>query len=225
MSDWLPQVVLRFFSYYNVVFLLLAAWNTLLLTAAGCIIGFALGFALAVLRQTTRAVWQPLRSVAWLYVQLFRRVPFLVTLFLVFYALQMLGFDLPVFTVAMVTICLVATAYLSEVIRTGFASVPAAEWHAAAAMNFSLAQTLRYVVIPQSWRVTIPPTVVFFLSFIKDSALASQIGVVELTYAARIMNNKGFPPVLSFGSILVLYFAMSYPIARAGKYMERRLAS
>jgi polar amino acid transport system permease protein len=215
----------RFFSYYNVVFLLLAAVDTLILAAAGCMVGFLLGFAIAVVRQTSGATWLALRIAAGCYVQLFRRVPFLVTLFLVFYALQASQYDLPVLFIAIITICLIGGAYLSEVVRAGFASVPMVEWQAAAVMNLSLLQTLRYVVIPQSWRVIIPPTVTFFLSFVKDSALASQIGVVELTYAGRVLNNKGFSPVLSFGSILIMYFAMSYPIACAGRYMEKSLGS
>jgi polar amino acid transport system permease protein len=214
-----------FFSYYNLIFLFGAAVDTLLLAAYGCVIGFAIGFVLAVLRQTRGWALLPARVIAGFYVQAFQRVPFLITQFLVFYVLQMSHVDLPVFWIAATTIVLIAGAYLSDVVRTGFASVPAPEWQAAAAMNFSLGKTLRYVVIPQSWRIIIPPTFTFFLSFVKDSALASQIGVVELTYSGQVLNNKGYSPGLSFGSILVIYFLLSYPIARLGRGMEKRLAS
>jgi len=54
-------------------------------------------------------------------------------------------------------------------------------------------------------------------------SLASQLGVVELTYSAKVMNNKGFSPELGFGAALVLYFIISYPLARLGQYMEKRL--
>jgi polar amino acid transport system permease protein len=98
------------------------------------------------------------------------------------------------------------------------------QWDSAAVANFTLLQTLRLVVIPQAWKVVLPPAFGFFLLFIKDSALASQIGLVELTYAGRALNNRGFAPILSFGSILLLYFALSYPLTLLGRRLEARLA-
>jgi polar amino acid transport system permease protein len=91
-------------------------------------------------------------------------------------------------------------------------------------MNFGLLDTVRYVVLPQAWRVILPPAFGFFVLFIKDTALASQIGVVELTFAAKVLNNKGFSAALVFGTILVVYFAISYPLARLGAHLEVRLA-
>jgi polar amino acid transport system permease protein len=207
----------------NALFLAEAALNTLVLSAFGCIAGFLLGFALAVLRQTIGAPLLPARLLSFAYVEMFRRIPFLVTLFLVFYALQALGADVSVFWVAAVTTTVIGTAYLAEVIRSGFAAIPREEWEAAAGMNFTFLQTLRYVVVPQAWRVILPPAFAFFLSFIKDTALASQIGVLELTYAAKVFNNRGFSPSIAFGSVLLAYFVISYPLALLGKRMERRV--
>jgi polar amino acid transport system permease protein len=213
----------RFFGYYNLEFILQAALTTLLLSISGCVFGFIFGFCIAVLRETKGAWWLPFRMTAMVFVEIFRRIPFLVTLFLVFYACQALNLDISVFTVAVISTCIIGAAFLSEVIRTGFDSIPSQEREAAEAMNFTLGQTLFLVVIPQAWRVILPPTFAFFLSFIKDSALASQLGVVELTYSAKVMNNKGFSPVLGFGAALILYFAISYPLARFGLYLEQRL--
>ena len=64
----------------------------------------------------------------------------------------------------------------------------------------------------------------FFVLFIKDTALASQIGVVELSFAGKVLANKGFPAALTFGTILVLYFLLSWPLARFGQWMEVKLA-
>ena len=91
-------------------------------------------------------------------------------------------------------------------------------------MNFSLLQSIRYVVLPQAWKMILPPSFGFFVMFIKDTALASQIGVIELTYAGKVLNNKGFSAILVFGTILILYFAVSYPLSRFGHYLEKRLA-
>ncbi|MEM1344270.1 MAG: amino acid ABC transporter permease [Pseudomonadota bacterium] len=215
----------RFFTYFNMVFLLEAALTTLVLSAVGCIGGFGLGFLMAVVRRTEGLALLPLRALAIALTEVFRRVPFLVTLFLFFYAFQLLGLGLDTFYAALGAVVIIAAAFIAEIVRAGFDSVHRAQWDAAAAMNFTLAQTLRHVVLPQAWRVILPPAFSFFILFIKDTALASQIGVIELTYAGKVMNNKGFSAALSFGSILVLYFALSYPLSRLGQSLEARLGA
>jgi polar amino acid transport system permease protein len=91
-------------------------------------------------------------------------------------------------------------------------------------MNFTMLQTVRYVILPQAWRVILPPAFGYFVLFIKDTALASQIGVLELTYAGKVLNNKGFSAALVFGTLLLLYFVISYPLTRLGGFLEARLA-
>jgi polar amino acid transport system permease protein len=214
----------NFFTFYNAEFLLGAMLTTLLLSALGCGIGLVVGFGLAVVRRMPGAASAPLRVVAILFVELFRRIPFLVTLFFTFYATQIAGFDASLFSIATISVCVIATAYLSEIVRAGLDSVHPNQWDSAAVANFTLMQTLRIVVIPQAWKVVLTPAFGFFPLFIKDSALASQIGLVELTYAGRELNNRGFAPILSFGSILLLYFALSYPLTLLGRRLEARLA-
>lgn len=214
----------EFFGYYNVLFLAKAALATVALSAIGSITGALAGLLLAITR-LTRSPWlAPLRWLAILLTELFRRIPFLVTLMLVFFAFQLSGFDLPLFAVALIAVFLIAAAYLGEIIRGGFQSVHRNQWEAAAAMNFSLLETIRQVILPQAWRVILPPAFGFFVLFIKDTALASQIGVIELTYAGKVLNNKGFSAALVFGTLLVLYFLISYPLARLGARLEAKLA-
>jgi len=216
----LPQ----FFGYYNVIFLAKAALATVSLAAVGVVIGSVAGVGLAVARLTRSRWLAPIRWLALLFTELFRRIPFLVTLMLVFFAVQLSGADLTLFAVALIAVCLIASAYLAEIVRSGFESVHRNQWDAAQAMNFSLIATVRHVVLPQAWRVILPPAFAFFVMFIKDTALASQIGVIELTYAGKVLNNKGFSAALVFGTLLVLYFLISYPLARLGARLEAKLA-
>ncbi len=213
-----------FFTYYNLIFLLKAMLATFLLSFVGCLVGLVTGFFLAVTRKTTSWVLLPLRTVVVAFIELFRRTPFLVTLMMVFFVFQISKIDISLFTVALISVCLIATAFITEIIRGGFESVHKTQWDTAAAMNMTLLQTLRYVIVPQAWKTILPPVFSFFILFIKDTALASQIGVVELTYAGKVLNNKGFSAALVFGTILVLYFVLSYPLARFGAWMERKLA-
>lgn len=220
ISEW-PQ----FATYYNLIFLAQAAGTTLALSALGVILGSIFGLALAVTRTTRGLALAPLRAAAFTFTEIFRRVPFLVTLMLTFFVFQMFFADTSLFVVAAVTTTLIAAAFLSEIIRGGLNSVHRNQWEAAATMNFSLLQTIRHVILPQAWRIILPPAFGFFILFIKDTALASQIGVVELTYAGKVLNNKGFSPALAFGAVLVIYFVISYPLARLGAALEARLAS
>ncbi len=213
-----------FFTYYNMVFLVEALLATFLLSAVGCLFGFCSGFFLAVTRRTDSMILMPLRFLAFIFIEVFRRTPFLVTLMMVFFVFQIAKIDISLFTVALVSVCFIATAFITEIIRGGFESVHQTQWDTAEAMNMTLLQTLRYVIVPQAWKIILPPVFSFFILFIKDTALASQIGVVELTYAGKVLNNKGFSAALVFGSILVLYFALSYPLVRFGIWMEKRLA-
>ncbi|WP_423458263.1 amino acid ABC transporter permease [Ottowia sp. VDI28] len=214
----------RFFSYYNLLFFAKALGVTFALSAIGCVVGFSLGFALAAIRLIKRPAAAPLRVAVALFIELFRRIPFLVTLMLTFFIFQALNADLSMFTVALISVCVIATAFIAEIVRSGLESVHQNQWDAAATLNFSYWQTLRLVIVPQAWKIILPPVFGFFVLFIKDTALASQIGVVELAFAGKTMNNKGFSAALVYGTVLALYFALSYPLARFGKYLETRLA-
>ena len=82
---------------------------------------------------------------------------------------------------------------------------------------------LRRVVLPQAWRVIIPPSMTYAVGLVKSTSIASQIGVLELTYAAKILNQKGFSAGICFGSILVLYFALCWPLNLFAAHLESRL--
>ena len=215
----------EFFTGTNAAFVAEAVGRTLWMTLIGCSIGFALGLLIAVLRQSRSRLTLPFRLLAIGYVEFFRRIPFLVTLFIVLFAAQPVIPEASLLTLATIAVVLLATAFLSEIIRAGLESVPRQQKEGAVALNFSASQTLLYVLLPQSWRVTLPPAAAFVVMFIKDTSLASFIGVAELTFAGKMLVNSGFSPVLGFGTVLLLYFAMSYPLARLASHLEKRLAS
>ena len=223
--DRLIQELPSFLSIWNIIFLLKAMGVTFLLSLIGCLVGFGLGALLAIFRKTKSAFLIPLRILIVIYTEIFRRVPFLVSLLLIFYIFQIAKITDSLFIIAIVTVCLIATAFISEIVRSGLESVNQTQWDAAKAMNFSYYETLKEVIFPQAWKVIFPPAFSFFILFIKDTALASQIGVMELTFAGKVLNNKGFSPILVFGTVLILYFILSFPLDRFGKYMERKYAT
>ena len=223
-EQFLEQVPL-FFSYHNLVFIAQAMGRTLAMTFIGCSVGFFFGFCIAVLRQSTAPLLQVFRWLAIAYVEIFRRIPFLVILFIVLFVIEPLMPGTSLFGIATVSVCLLSTAFLSEVIRSGLESVPPQQVEGAKSLNFNALQTLVMVIMPQAWKVILPPAAAFVVMFIKDTSLASQLGVIELTFAGKMLVNRGFSPILGFGVVLICYFALSYPLSRFAAYLETRLAS
>lgn len=215
----------RFFSWNNIVFLAEAAGMTLSMTFLGCLIGFALAFLLVFLRRAPGWWALPLRIVVITYIEFFRRIPFLVILYLVVFFIQAFVSNASLFTIAVVAICLYATAYTAEIIRAGLESVPRQQVEAARAMNISRLSIMLWIELPQAMPVIIPPAIAFAVSFIKDTALVSQIGVFELTFRARELNNEGFSAMLVFGTVAFVYFLLSYPLSLLGQYLENRLGT
>jgi polar amino acid transport system permease protein len=210
-------------TYDNVAFIAHAAGRTLSITLIGCAFGLAFGLVLALTRRSSLVWLAPARVAASAYVEVFRRIPFLVILFVVLFGIQLVAPRASLFAVATVSICLLAAALLSETIRAGLNSVPPQQLEAAAALNLGYRDTLIDVVFPQAWRVILPPAVACVVMLIKDTALASYMGIAELTFSAKVLTTRGVPAATGFAVILLCYFVMSYPLMRLGAHLERRL--
>jgi polar amino acid transport system permease protein len=215
----------RFFSWANLGFLAEAAGLTLSMTAVGCGIGFVLAFLIVFLRQTPGLWALPLRLLFIAYVEVFRRIPFLVIVYLVLFFIQAFVAGASLFMIAVVAICIYATAYTAEIIRGGLESVPRQQVEAAQTMNLGRVRTLFWIVLPQAMPVIVPPAIAFAISFIKDTALVSQIGVFELTFRGKELNNQGYSALLVFGTVALIYFLLSWPLSLLGQHLEKRLAT
>ncbi|MBW4025441.1 MAG: amino acid ABC transporter permease [Proteobacteria bacterium] len=225
MLSFIIAEIPRLFTSYNIILLLHAALVTLALSAVGCAVGLVFGFGLSLARLSKRAVFWPVKVIAFLYVEIVRRVPFLITLMMFFFGAQVLGFSFSPLLTAFIASSVISTAFVAEIVRAGLMAVRPAQIEAAEVMNFSVWTTFWHVRLPQAWPIMLPPVFSYFVLFIKDTALASQVGVLELTQAGKILTTKGFSASLVYGAVLVLYFVISYPLARFGNYLERRIGA
>ena len=227
MSAW--QIILaeapRFFTWWNLLFLGQALVNTLIASILGCGIGYALGFLLATLRLPQVMPFGVIRTLAVLWVELFRRIPFLVLLLLVFFLSQALKIEAPLWAIAVTAVALRMSALAAENIRAGYESVRPQQWEAALTMNLRPLMALRRIILPQSWRVILPPSIVHVLSMVKETSLVSQIGFIEITFAAKMLTQRGFSAILTYGTALILYFCVSWVLANLARAAERRLTA
>ncbi|KEA52916.1 amino acid ABC transporter permease [Mangrovibacter sp. MFB070] len=158
-----------------------------------------------------------------IYVQIFQGTPLLLQLFLVYFGLAMIGLDTSAMFTACLCLTLYASAYLTDIWRGSVESIPRQQWEAAQSLALSFGEQLRYIILPQALRVAIAPTVGFLVQAIKNTALASVIGFVELTRSGQIISNATFSPFLVYGSVAILYFLLCFPLSMWSRHLEHRL--
>ncbi len=207
----LPQII---------PFLLLAARWTLLLSAIA-FVGGGIGATLLLLwRYGAPRIGGYATSV---YIQLFQGTPLLLQLFLVFFGLPLIGVDVSPLMAAGVALTLYASAFLAEIWRGCVDSIPRGQWDASDSLGMNFLTQMRYVILPQSLKIAIPPTVGFLVQLLKSTALASIVGFNELTRSGQIVANATFQPFIIYGLVALIYFAMCYPLTVGSRVLERRL--
>ncbi|GAB2900890.1 amino acid ABC transporter permease [Paralcaligenes sp. KSB-10] len=192
---------------------------TLILSAIAFIGGGALGLLLLVLR-----VMKPKslgRVIVW-YVQLFQGTPLLMQLFLTYFGMALFG--MPTTPLFAATLCLIlyASAYLTETWHGCVVSIPVGQWEASASLALTFHEQLRHVIVPQALRLSIAPTVGLLVQIIKNTALASVIGFVELTRTGQIITNVTYKPFFVYGVVALLYFAICFPCSLYARRLERK---
>lgn len=207
------------FGLVQLQFLLQGAVWTLILSAAALTGGGCLGFLVALCRVSPSRVVRTLSAV---YVQLVQGTPLLVIMFTLFFGLPGLGINVTALTAASIALIVYAGAYLGEIWRGCIQSVPKPQWEAAECLALTRTQRMMRVVLPQAIRIATPPTIGFAVQIVKNSSLASVVGLVELARAGQIINNSIFQPFVIYSVIAVAYFAMCYPLSLWGQRLEQR---
>lgn len=205
----------------EVLFILAAVRWTLLLSAAAFVGGSIGGLAIALMRSGTIPA---LRWLAFGYIKLFQGTPLLMQLFLAFFVPGLFGLNVDPWSAAALGLSLHASAFLGEIWRGSIEVVPRGQWESSAALGLRYWSQMRLIVLPQAFRLSIPPTVGFLVQLIKGTSLASIIGFVELTRAAQVINNATFQPFTIFSLVGLTYFAICWPLSAYSRRMERRLA-
>lgn len=193
---------------------------TVELAVAVIVTGLVVGLALAVVRSVQ------LRPVNWaivLFVDLFRALPPLVVLVLLYFALPHAGLSLSGYTATWAALSLVLAAFAEEIFWAGILAVHRGQWEAARSTGLGFAQTLAFVVLPQAVRLTIPPLTNRTIAITKGTALASVVGVPEiLTQAMTGQSFSGNASPLTLGA--AAYLVLFLPFVVVGRWVETRFA-
>ena len=212
---------MRTFGFPEFLFILEAAQWTLALSAIAFIGGAIVGLAVALARTSDNPL---LERSATAYIQLFQGTPLLMQLFLVFFGAPVLGIEISPWIAAGVALVLNTSAFLGEIWRGSIQAIPRGQWEAAEALGLHYAARMRKVVLPQAWRIALPPTVGYMVQVVKGTSLAAIIGFTEVTRAGQIINNATFQPLIVFSVVGAIYFALCWPLSFWAGRIERRQA-
>ncbi|WP_166349581.1 amino acid ABC transporter permease [Phytoactinopolyspora limicola] len=205
----------------------IAARNTVLFTLIAFGGGLAFGVLLALMKLSTVA---PYRWVATAYVEIFRGLPALLTIFAMAYAVPVaFSFRPPGGAVGagLIALIMVAAAYVAEIVRAGIQGVPKGQAEAARSLGMSPNRTMFSIILPQAFRIVIPPITNEFVLLIKDTSLLFIVGTTpamkELTtYSRDAMNTAGNATPLVMGGLL--YLMITIPLTRLVAVLEKRQA-
>ncbi|GJD49116.1 Glutamate/aspartate import permease protein GltJ [Methylobacterium crusticola] len=204
---------------------------TIVTALCAWVIAFAVGSVIGVMRTLPGRVPQAFGNA---YVELFRNVPLLVQMFLWFFVLpevlpeswgtwlkQMS--NAPFYT-AVVCLGLFTASRVAEQVRAGIQALPRGQRMAGTALGLTTAQTYRYVLLPNAYRIILPPMTSEFLNNLKNTSVALTIGLLELTARARSMQEFSFQVFEAFTAATLLYILINLVVVTASGLLERRFA-
>jgi len=156
------------------------------------------------------------------YVELMRNTPLLVTLYLIYFGLPMIGLELPTFGSVVLVLVLQHVVFVSEVLRGGLLSVPLSQIEAARALGMRPMAIFRIVQFPQAWSASVPALIGALILLVHDTSLGAAVSLVDLTMAAKVISQRTAASFEPFVAIAVCYSVISWLLSRAGQFFERR---
>ncbi len=179
--------------------------------------------------------FRPLRTAIRFYIEIWRGLPIIVTIFIIFFALPALSTELRFdpLTAAAIGLILWGSAQVAEATRGAVESIPREQHEAAAALGFGWVGRHAFVILPQALRRLLPPMVGLLVNIIQNTTIAQVIGAAELLEAGeRSVERLTAPPPIGigevkalqiYGAVMVVFFCISFPLTRLAAYLEKRL--
>lgn len=199
--------------------LLVGAGATVGITVASLIVAIVLGLFLALVRLFG---FRPINWVISAYIEVFRNTPVLAQIFIIYFSLPYLGVKIDPFPAAVIGLGLNGSAVLCEVFRAGLNAIHHGQREAALAVGMTPWMSLRYIILPQTWRITLPPLGNYAIALLKDTAVVSAIAAPEIMFWARNLVTSTFETTFVYVLAAVIYFCLSFPLARLVERFERR---
>ncbi len=222
LPDWVEPVA----RYMATEGLTLTARIAAVSVVASAVIGIVLGTLLTIR-------WLPVRAPIRGYIEIWRGLPIIVIIFIIYFTLPKLHVTFSAWAAAAIGLSLWGSAQVAEATRGAVESIPREQHEASAALGFGWLGRHVYVIVPQALRRLLPPLVSLLVNVIQNSTLAAIIGAVELLKAGQIqIEGLRLPEPIGigqdhsfeiYGAVMVVFFVISFPLTRLAAFLERRL--
>lgn len=202
--------------------LLQGAVVTVQVTVLSFLLSSALGLALALMKLS------PVRALSWtgtVIINVIRGLPIIVQLFYIYFVLPEFGVQLTAFQAGVIGLGIAYSAYQAENFRAGIEAVDPGQREAAQAMGMRSALIMRRVILPQAFRIALPPYGNTLVMMLKDSSLVSTITVAEMTRAGQLIASSTFQNMTVYTLVALLYLLMSLPLVYGLRRLERRFGA
>lgn len=207
--------------WYATPFMLRGALVTLEISLWAMALASLVGVTLGLISVSDLRV---LKSIVRAYVYFVRGTPALVQIFLVYFALPRVGFELSSFWSGAVALAFNSAGFIAEIVRAGLQSIDVGQTEAALSVGMTTRQSIVHILLPQSLRRITPPMTNELITLIKNSSLLSVISITELTRSAQLIIAERFVPFELYAALAVYYLVIISVLSRASEYVERRLA-
>lgn len=216
------------FTSENILYLGKGALMSLGIAILSLFIGLILGVLGASAKRSKHLVF---RAIGNFYVEVIRGTPMLLQILILFSVVPSIYtaitgevLRINVYLIGIIAMSINSGAYSTELIRSGINGVDKGQWEACETLGLSSWQTMRFVVLPQAFKLIVPPIISEFVTLIKDSSLISTIGAVELLKASQIVGNTYYDYMSAYALAAIFYLIMTISISYIGKKVEKRLA-
>ena len=207
--------------YTKIPFILHGFFVTMQYTIIAFIIGSFIGILLALMKNSVAKKYSYIASI---YISIFRGTPLLVQLYLIYFSTpQLIGYKITVFEAGILAFSLNSAAYVAEIIRSGINSICKGQFEAANSLGIPYHKAMLHIIMPQVIRNMLPALVNELINLLKESALISSIGGMDLLKRANIVKAETF---LCFEPLLVvalIYYVVVLVLAKCAKFLEKRL--
>lgn len=208
-------------SWSDTGYILTGVWNTVTISVVAIVIGTLLGILVGFLRaESNRAVNVLLGGI----LDIFRSVPLIIQLILFSTFVGAIGHPLGPFVAGSIVLSIYTMAFMTEVFRGGFEGVSQSLQTAARSLGMTYWQTVYHIRFPIGLRAVLPSWLGVALSVIKDSALVSVIGYMELLRTSELLISRTQQPLMILIGVGLFYFIISYPLSYYGRHLERKMA-
>ncbi|MFA5576610.1 MAG: amino acid ABC transporter permease [Tissierellaceae bacterium] len=195
---------------------------TLVLSFLSLIIGSTLGSLLSLFKLSKYRLPKALSTI---YIEVVRGTPMMVQIALVYFgSYVMIGMDISGFAAALIAVSLNSAAYVAEIIRSGIQSIDKGQTEASRSLGITQGQTMRYIILPQAVKNILPALGNEFVTLIKETSVASTIGVADLMYASKIVQSNSFQPFNPLIIVAIIYFIFTFSLSQLIGLLERRLS-